>query len=146
MENDVNESIEMKLYEESLKQTQLLEKQSKAIKTQTSIILILMLVVAVTLLILSIQVGGVLEEANSAIDEITVLTKELNGIIEESNITELLNNANSLIKESGDSLTKALQDVDDALNTISSIDIEALNNAIADLQKIVKPLANLFAK
>lgn len=146
MENDVNESIEMKLYEESLKQTQLLEKQSKATKTQTSIISILMLVVAVTLLILSIQVGGVLEEANSAINEITVLTKELNGIIEESNITELLNNANSLIKESGDSLTKALQDVDDALNTISSIDIEALNNAIADLQKIVKPLANLFAK
>ena len=106
----------------------------------------LMLIVAVALLMLSIQVGGLLEEANSAIDEITVLTKELNTVLEESHITELLNNANGLIEESGDALTKALEDVDEALNTVGQIDIETLNSAIADLQKVVQPLAKLFAK
>ncbi len=147
MENNENEMNYQKLiYEESLKQTALLEKQAKTSKIQTAIVSVLMLVVAVALLVLSVQVGGVLEQANSAIDEITVLTTELNTILEESQITELLNNANTLIEESGDALTKALEDVDEALNTVGQIDIETLNSAIADLQKVIEPLARLFGR
>ena len=147
MENNENEMNYQKLiYEESLKQTALLEKQAKTSKIQTATVSILMLIVAVALLVLSVQVGGVLEQANSAIDEITVLTTELNTILEESQITELLNNANALIEESGDALTKALEDVDEALGTVSQIDIETLNSAIADLQKVIQPLAKLFGR
>ncbi len=147
MENNENKMNYQKLiYEESLKQTALLEKQAKTSKIQTATVSVLMLIVAVALLVLSVQVGGVLEQANSAIDEITVLTTELNTILEESQITELLNNANALIEESGDALTKALEDVDEALGTVSQIDIETLNSAIADLQKVIQPLAKLFGK
>lgn len=146
IENLSAENYQKLIYEESLKQTALLEKQTRTSKIQTGVVCVLMLIVAVALLMLSIQVGGLLEEANSAIDEITVLTKELNTVLEESHITELLNNANGLIEESGDALTKALEDVDEALNTIGQIDIETLNSAIADLQKVVQPLAKLFAK
>ena len=147
MENNENEMKYQKLiYEESLKQTALLEKQAKTSKIQTATVSVLMLIVAVALLVLSVQVGGVLEQANSAIDEITVLTTELNTILEESQITELLNNANALIEESGDALTKALKDVDEALGTVSQIDIEPLNSAIADLQKVIQPLAKLFGR
>ena len=147
MENNENEMNYQKLiYEESLKQTALLEKQAKTSKIQTATVSVLMLIVAVALLVLSVQVGGVLEQANSAIDEITVLTTELNTILEESQITELLNNANTLIEESGDALTKALEDVDEALGTVSQIDIETLNSAIADLQKVIQPLAKLFGR
>lgn len=147
MENNENEMNYQKLiYEESLKQTALLEKQAKTSKIQTATVSVLMLIVAVALLVLSVQVGGVLEQANSAIDEITVLTTELNTILEESQITELLNNANALIEESGDALTKALKDVDEALGTVSQIDIETLNSAIADLQKVIQPLAKLFGR
>ncbi len=147
MENNENEMNYQKLiYEESLKQTALLEKQAKTSKIQTATVSVLMLIVAVALLVLSVQVGGVLEQANSAIDEITVLTTELNTILEESQITELLNNANALIEESGDALTKALEDVDEALGTVSQIDIETLNSAIADLQKVIQPLAKLFGR
>ena len=134
------------LFEQSLKQTELLEKQTAWVKKQTVIVSVLMLIVAIALLVLSIQVGGVLEEANSAIDEITVLTHELNTVLEESHITELLNNANALIAESGDALTKALEEVDGALATVSAIDIETLNEAIADLKKVVEPLAKLFGR
>ena len=105
-----------------------------------------MIIVAVALLILSIQIGGVLEDANSAIAEITTLTKELNAVLQESNITELLNNANTLIGESGDALTEALEGVDGALNAIEQIDIDTLNSAISDLQKVVEPLAKLFGR
>ena len=134
-ENDYQKLI----YEENLKQT-------KWMKKQTVIISVFMSVIAVALLVLSVQVGGVLEEANSAIEEISVLTHELNTVLEESQITELLNNANSLIEESGDSLTKALENVDVALNTINQIDIETLNEAIADLKKVIEPLAKLFGR
>ena len=147
MENNENEMNYQKLiYEESLKQTALLEKQAKTSKIQTATVSVLMLIVAVALIVLSVQVGGVLEQANSAIDEITVLTTELNTILEESQITELLNNANALIEESGDALTKALEDVDEALKTVNKIDIDTLNSAIADLQKVIEPLARLFGR
>ena len=147
MENKENEMNYQKLiYEESLKQTALLEKQAKTSKIQTATGSVLMLIVAVALIVLSVQVGGVLEQANSAIDEITVLTTELNTILEESQITELLNNANTLIEESGDALTKALEDVDEALKTVNKIDIDTLNSAIADLQKVIEPLARLFGR
>ena len=144
--NEIEMNYQKLIYEESLKQTALLEKQAKTSKIQTATVSVLMLIVAVALLVLSVQVGGVLEQANSAIDEITVLTTELNTILEESQITELLNNANTLIEESGDALTKALEDVDEALGTVSQIDIETLNSAIADLQKVIQPLAKLFGR
>ena len=152
MENNIievpaaEENYQKLIYEESLKQTELLEKQTAWIKKQTMIVSAIMLVVALALIVLSVQVGGVLEEANSAIAEITVLTQELNAVLEESNITELLNNAIVLIAESGDALKQALEGVDDALATVSEIDIETLNDAIADLKKVVEPLAKLFGR
>lgn len=152
MENNIvptpvnEEDLQKLIYEQSLKQTELLEKQTAWIKKQTIIISVLMLIVAIALLVLSVQVGGVLEEANSAIAEITVLTHELNTVLEESHITELLNNANALIEESGDALTQALEEVDGALATVSAIDIETLNEAIADLKKVIEPLARLFGR
>ena len=133
------ENYQQKIFEETVKQT-------KMIKIQTIVVSSIMLVVAIALIVLSVQLGGVLEQANSAIDEITVLTKELNKILEESNITELLNNANVLIDESGEALTKALADVDEALKTVTQIDIETLNGAISDLQKVIQPLAKLFGR
>lgn len=145
-ENLNEKELQKLIYEQSLKQTALLEKQTKWVKRQTVIVSVLMLIIAVTMLVLSVQVGGVLEQANSAIEEITVLTRELSTVLEESHLTELLNNANTLIEESGDALTKALEDVDEALNTVSQIDIETLNEAIADLKKVIEPLAKLFGK
>lgn len=134
------------IYEESLKQTELLEKQINSAKRQNLIVSALMLVVAIALIMLTVQLGGILEEANSAIVEITSLTKELSTILENTQLTELLNNANTLIIESGDALTEALEGVDSALATVSAIDIETLNEAIADLKKVIEPLAKLFGR
>lgn len=134
------------IYEESLKQTELLEKQINSAKRQNLIVSALMLVVAIALIMLTVQLGGILEEANSAIVEITSLTKELSTILENTQLTELLNNANTLIAESGDALTEALEGVDGALATVSAIDIETLNEAIADLKRVIEPLAKLFGR
>ncbi len=144
---EFNEKDYQKLiYEESLKQTELLEKQINSAKRQNLIVSALMLVVAIALIMLTVQLGGILEEANSAIVEITSLTKELSTILENTQLTELLNNANILISESGDALTEALEGVDGALATVSAIDIETLNEAIADLKKVIEPLAKLFGR
>ena len=134
------------IYEESLKQTALLEKQINSSKKQNLIVSALMLVVAIALIMLTVQLGGILEEANAAISEITSLTQELQTILENTQLTELLNNANSLIEDSGDALTQALQSVDEALGTVGQIDIKTLNAAIEDLKNVVEPLAKLFGK
>lgn len=145
--NELSEKDYQKLiYEESLKQTALLEKQINSSKKQNLIVSVLMLVVAIALIMLTVQLGGILEEANSAISEITSLTQELQTILENTQLTELLNNANALIEDSGDALTQALQSVDEALGTVGQIDIETLNAAIEDLKNVVEPLAKLFGK
>lgn len=148
MENEIlNEMDYQKLiYEESLKQTELLEKQSKLAKIRTLIMGVFMVIIAISLIVISVQFGGILEEANSAITQINLLTRELSTILEETSLTELLNNANALIAESGDALTQALQGVDAALDNINKIDIETLNEAIADLQRVIEPLAKLFGR
>lgn len=148
MENEIlNEMDYQKLiYEESLKQTELLEKQSKLTKIRTLIMGVFMVIIAISLIVISVQFGGILEEANSAISQINLLTRELSTILEETSLTELLNNANALIAESGDALTQALQGVDAALDNINKIDIETLNEAIADLQRVIEPLAKLFGR
>ena len=145
--NELSEKDYQKLiYEESLKQTALLEKQINSSKKQNLIVSALMLVVAIALIMLTVQLGGILEEANAAISEITSLTQELQTILENTQLTELLNNANALIEDSGDALTQALQSVDEALGTVGQIDIETLNAAIEDLKNVVEPLAKLFGK
>lgn len=148
MENEIiNEMDYQKLiYEESLKQTELLEKQSRLAKIRTLVMGVFMVIIAFALIVLSVQFGGILEEANTAISQITLLTKELSTVLEETSITELLNNVNALIAESGDALTEALQGVDAALENINKIDIETLNKAITDLQKVIEPLAKLFGR
>ena len=110
------------IYEESLKQTAILEKQVKSAKRQNLIVSVLMIIVAAALVILTVQLGGILEEANTAITEISSLTRQLNGILEKTQLTELLNNANVLIAESGDALSEALTSVDEALGVVNKID------------------------
>ena len=57
-----------------------------------------------------------------------------------------MTNANKLIEEGGESLTQALEDVDEALRKIDEINIADLNEAITDLKNVVGPLAKLFGK
>lgn len=134
------------IYEESLKQTSLIEKQNKMAGIRTLVVAVFMVVITISLLVLSVQFGGIIEDMDSALVAVTSLTNELSTILENTRITELLNNVNTLVEQSGDALTEALGGVNEALNTISQIDIATLNEAIADLQTVIEPLARLFGR
>ena len=134
------------IYIQAVSQTNAIENQTKIIKFQTVIFSVILLIIAFVLISLSIKFSAVLKDADAAIVEITSLTEELNTILEETKLTELLNNANELIDEGGSGLKTALDGISDSLEKIESIDIDALNTAIRDLQKIVSPLSKLFAK
>ena len=82
-------------------QTELLRKQARLIKIQTAIFSAFMFIIAVVLLILCTKLNGIISEANSAISQISGLTEQLSTVLEESNLTELLTNANNLIEEGG---------------------------------------------
>lgn len=128
----------------SMEQNNNLKKMQKIMIIQSVVITALLLVIVIFILTFGGRLNSVLNEAEKAISAITSLTEQLNTIIEESEITELLKNANNLILESGESMTKSLNGVDDALKKVNDIDFKSLNKAIKDLQSVVSPLAKLF--
>ncbi len=129
-----------------LEQTELLQKQHKTMKIQMIAVTSLLLVLVIIFLVLSAKITGTLNELNVAIGEITSLSQEINTLLEESRLTELLQNANDLIKESGESLTDAIDGIKTALQKVNAVDFDSLNTAITDLKRIVEPLAKLFGK
>ena len=145
-ENNSSSNLNQMIYEQSIEQTNLLRFQNKTIKAFAIGIFVLVLIIAIVLVALSIKISGVISEANTAVSQISEIIKELDSILKNSGITALLNNANKLIEESGESLSGALAGVDDALKKIESIDIASLNSAISDLKSIIDPLARLFGK
>lgn len=145
-ESNNSNNLNQLIYEQSIEQTNLLRSQGKTIKAFAIGAFVLMLIIAIVLVALSMKISGVISEANTAVSQISEITKELDSILKNSGITALLNNANKLIEESGDSLSKALTGVDEALKKVGSIDIESLNSAISDLKSIIDPLARLFGK
>lgn len=85
------------------------------------------------------QAERVLSNANTAILEITTVANQL----EMADIPALLENLDRTLTESRENLTDAAQ----AVEEISTIDFDALNQAILDLQKLVQnPLGALFSR
>ena len=145
-ENSYSPDMNKLIYEQNIEQTNLLKTQNKTLKAFVICVSVLMLIIAIALVILCTKIGGIITEANTAVSQISDITKELDTVLKESGITTILTNANELIEESGESLSGALSGVNDALKKIESINIDNLNSAIEDLKSIIDPLARLFGK
>ena len=70
-------------------------------------------------------------------EELSVIIEELSGMIGE--MPDMIRELDVLMETSGEGISTAIEKV-------SAIDIEALNEAIRDLQAIVEPLAKLFGR
>ena len=74
--------------------------------------------------------------------EINDVMVNLDGITQnlaQTDLNSMLENVNDLVVQSEESMA-------DAMTKIDAIDVDALNDAIVDLGKIVAPLAKLFGK
>ena len=57
-----------------------------------------------------------------------------------------LNDISSMVVNSEKDINEAMVGINEAMLGLTSIDFDGLNNAIADLEAVVEPLANFFSK
>lgn len=68
--------------------------------------------------------------------------EEISAQLAAIDMTEMGKNINDLLVQAQASLANAEEALAKASETLDAIDIEALNNAIADLKAVIQPLAN----
>ncbi|MCR5356547.1 MAG: hypothetical protein K6E63_04000 [Lachnospiraceae bacterium] len=81
------------------------------------------------------QANDILADVQPTIDNLNAVTNEL----ANANITGMLEDVDALVVSSEKNMAEALQ-------TVTSIDIKSLNEAIEDLSAIVSPLAGMFRR
>ena len=79
-------------------------------------------------------------QATSIAGDLETLTKE----ILDADIGGILSDASKLVKNTDAGVQQSLQELQQALEKLNSLDFEGLNQSIADLQAIVEPLSKLF--
>ncbi|HPD89061.1 MAG TPA: hypothetical protein PLU75_06280 [Oscillospiraceae bacterium] len=126
-------------------QIDLMRKQLLWMKILTGMMAALILFLVVSITSLSSKIMQTLGSFNSVLSDLEVITSDLRDTLESTDLTGMINNANGMIEDVGDNLTKSIEGIQEALKKINSIDFKSLNTAITDLQKVVSPLAKLFS-
>lgn len=121
---------------------ELLEKQHKLTKIIAGMVAGIFLVVAVGAVVLVPKAAILLNEAQEILEDTSEAVGELNRIaadLEEADLPGLIRNTQGLISQSSEGVSQSLQ-------KIETLDIDTMNQAIADLASIVEPLAKLFGR
>ncbi|MEA5060647.1 MAG: hypothetical protein VB049_11560 [Candidatus Pelethousia sp.] len=84
----------------------------------------------------------VLPGVNQLVSKLTVVADNL----EKIDITYMTESVTNLAVTGTEGIETALEQVSTALNTINRLDIDTLNQSIADLGAVVEPMAKLFGK
>ncbi|MCI8649532.1 MAG: hypothetical protein HFG20_05385 [Anaerotruncus sp.] len=79
-------------------------------------------------------------------DSIMVDLKKVSNEISESDISGMFQRIDQLAVKGEQSITEALLDVEEALEVLTSIDIQSMNSAIHDLQTVTGSLSRLFGR
>lgn len=125
------------------------EKQMKYVRTQLRLTQLSTVVLIAVIVFLLIGVSSYIPKVNALIDDSSAIMKQASGVLvnldsvtaelAEADIAGMLEDVDSLVVSSEDSMA-------DALKKIEDIDIDTLNSAIKDLESVVKPLARLFGR
>ncbi len=128
-------------------------------------LLALVLVVCVSMAVFKIlpEINNIVNQANIVIDQANQAIGQANDAIVQANtiltdVQPTIDNLNSVTNElASTDITGIVEDVDalvvsseknmsEALQTVTEIDIQSLNDAISDLSAIVAPLAGMFRR
>ena len=86
------------------------------------------------------RVSSLFVQAQQTMDNLQTVTQDLSQI----DFQRTAEGINDLIAQSGSTMETALEEVQKALSVIEGMDVEGLNAAISDLQRAIRPLADLF--
>ncbi len=110
------------------------KKQYRLTCISTAACVLMLLVVLVSAVSLVPKAVHTFEQADVVMADLEVVTSEL-----AETLPELLREMDALVNVSGEGVAEAME-------KISSIDIEGLNEAIGDLGAIVEPMARFFGR
>lgn len=128
-----------RLEEQSVIQTRLAQKRLFWGRLSAVFIGVTMAVVVLAVVTLTPRVQTTLDNADLVMGQLTRLSQQL----QEADIPSILENLNKTLTQSRASLA----DVSEAVRSISSIDFASLNQAILDLQKVLRnPIGSLFGR
>ncbi len=121
-------------------QTKYAKKQGRIVTLAAVFCVAIMIGIAILVLSVLPKVVTLLDQANGIATQADVVMKDLNVVtkqLAEADITGMLDDVSSLVVQSEES-------INDAMKKIDAMDIEGLNNAIADLQDVIAPLARMM--
>ena len=95
----------------------------------------LVLLISVSVLVPKLVVT--LDNANVALEQISYMAEQI--VFTAEQVDEVLGSAKILVEESGEGITKALENM-------NSIDFEKLNQSIDDFNKVISPLSSFFGR
>lgn len=101
---------------------------------------VLLAAVLLTAALLVPRVNTILLQADAVLANLSTVSDTLAGVDYDA----LVNNVNSLVQQSETGITKALADMEGALSVLESVDIAKLNESIADLNRVISPIAKMF--
>lgn len=84
----------------------------------------------------------VLPGVNNLVGKLTVVADNL----EQIDVTYMTESVTNLAVTGTEGIETALEEVTNALDTINKLDIDTLNQSIADLGAVVEPMAKFFKK
>ena len=113
------------------------EIERKYLKKQLNIMRILMIAMAGVFLMLLAAVIILVPKAMSTLDNANVALEQV--VYTAGQADEVLESAGTLIEDSSEGVTAALE-------KINNIDFEGLNQSINDLRNVVSPLGDFFSK
>ncbi len=130
------ETLLRRLEEQSVLQTKLAKKRLFWARLSTAVFAVALMLLAGRVIP---AVERTLTNANTTLLEVTTLAQQLEG----ADIPAILDNLDQTLTESRASLAEASE----AVQAVSSIDFESLNQAILDLKRLVEnPLGSLFGR
>lgn len=131
----------------------LLERLEKANRQQAAyariqcIFSILTAVCCIVLLIMAVRFVPQIQELSSRADAVLTNLETVADELSELDLSAMVENVDSLVSNVDSLVTTSQEGVEEAMQKIDSINLEALNQAIEDLSAVIQPLAkfvNMF--
>ncbi len=139
---DTLAALLQQIRDENTKEQKYTKKLLRWMQLTMSIMMIVIIVLFAGIVSYVPRVNSLLTKADKLAEETTVVMEDLEVVsakLAKVDYEGTIDNVNGLVVDSQKS-------VNEAMEKITAIDFEGLNNAITDLESVVSPLAKLFGK
>ena len=138
-----------KLWEDAEKQHRDMERQLQLMRVIAAAAVGMLLVAVAAACLLLPQIRTLAVSANEVISKADRLTSNFEAVSQQlvdSDISGMLEEVKGLIGQTESGVTEALTGVQETLEKIQELDMDTLNQSIADLNAVVGPLRQMFGR